>query len=385
MEIDAVGGRHGDAAVGSRRDCYCRRRATRSWRIALRTMSEDASLEGLSLIARRILDLHLPPLVEGMHLSGDIQTPALHRAMWCSLVLFLAGSVLQAQPVVKGATFDAASVKLFNPDEQKVYSISGGPGSSDPGRLHMRVNMSILLGEAFGVAVDQIKGPAWTRDFSAMPFYDIVATMPADSSQTQKRQMLQNLLAERFHLVFHHETGNFPGYDLVVDQGGPKLKEATADPDPKPDPQAGKIGSDGFPVVSGRRTFSSRNGSVNQRVKDQEWTMADLARQLAFLIGRSMGQLVDDGFFQPRVTDKTGLTGKYTFILEYACPACARFASAVSVAADGSTSRPVEESLGYPNIFNAVQKQLGLRLVKTADVPMDVFVIDAVDKVPANN
>jgi uncharacterized protein (TIGR03435 family) len=277
-------------------------------------------------------------------------------------------------------------VKLFSPDEQKVYSISGGPGSSDPGRIHLRVNMSILLGAAFGVSVDQIKGPSWTRDFSAMPFYDIVATMPADSSKTQVEQMLRNLLAERFHMAFHQETANSPSYDLVVDQGGPKLKEATPGSDPAPDPQAGKMGSDGFPVAPGRRTFSSRTGTVNQRVKDQEWTMADLARQLGFLMSRSEGKLLDDGFLLPRVTDKTGLTGKYTFILEYECAVCLRFAPAVSANADGSSgSAPREESLGFPNIFNAVQKQLGLRLVKAADVPIDVFVIDALDKIPTDN
>jgi hypothetical protein len=87
-----------------------------------------------------------------------------------ALSIFLASFLLQAQPSVKGPTFDAASVKLFSPDEPKVPSYSGGPGTSDPGRLHMRVNMSLLLVAAFGVSVDQIKAPPWTRDFSAMPF-----------------------------------------------------------------------------------------------------------------------------------------------------------------------------------------------------------------------
>jgi uncharacterized protein (TIGR03435 family) len=50
--------------------------------------------------------------------------------------------------------------------------------------------------------------------------------------------------------------------------------------------------------------------------------MVNLARQLGSLIGRSQGKSVDDGFFQPRVVDKTGLAGKFTFILEYDCAAC---------------------------------------------------------------
>ena len=242
-----------------------------------------------------------------------------------ALSICWAGFLLQAQPAAKGPTFDVASVKLLSSDDRKVPVFSGGPGTSDPGRLHLRVNMSLLLGAVFGVSVDQIKGPAWLRDFSAMPFYDIVATMSADSSKKQVEHMLQNLLVERFHLVFHQEIGNFPGYELVVDKGGPKLKEVIPDANPIDDPQVGRsapTGSDGFPVVRGRRTLSSRSGTVSQRIKDQEWSMADLARQLGFLIGRSGGKSLDDGFFQPRIIDKTGLAGKYTFILEFDCPAC---------------------------------------------------------------
>lgn len=83
-----------------------------------------------------------------------------------------------------------------------------------------------------------------------MPFYDII----------------QNLLVERFHLVSHHEIANFPGYELVVDKGGSKLKEVTSDPDP---PRAqgtvgrAPIGSDGFPIIPGRPTLRSRTLRVH--------------------------------------------------------------------------------------------------------------------------
>jgi uncharacterized protein (TIGR03435 family) len=38
--------------------------------------------------------------------------------------------------------------------------------------------------------------------------------------------MLQNLIAERFQLVIHHDTKMFPVYELVVAKSGPKLKES---------------------------------------------------------------------------------------------------------------------------------------------------------------
>jgi uncharacterized protein (TIGR03435 family) len=37
---------------------------------------------------------------------------------------------------------------------------------------------------------------------------------------------------------------------------------------------------------------------------------------------------------------------------------------------------------GFPNIFNAIRQQPGLRLVKVGDIPLDVVVIDRLDKVP---
>ena len=154
-----------------------------------------------------------------------------------AITILLAGFLLQAACLAEAPAFDAASVKVSGPGVSKTPLLSGGPGTSDPGRFRAHINMSSMLQAAFGVNVDQIKGPAWLRDFSAMPFYDIIATMPADTTKEQVEKMLQSLLAERFHLIWHHETRYFPGYELVVDKGGPKLKEVTSDPDPIGDPR----------------------------------------------------------------------------------------------------------------------------------------------------
>jgi uncharacterized protein (TIGR03435 family) len=40
---------------------------------------------------------------------------------------------------------------------------------------------------------------------------------------------------------------------------------------------------------------------------------------------------------------------------------------------------------GFPDIFGALQKQLGLRLDNAADVPTDVIVVDSLDKIPTEN
>src|SRR5579863_4065750 len=176
------------------------------------------------------------------------------------MALFASSLVIYAE----GPTFDAASVKLFNSEIQQPYTITGGPGTNDPSRFRApRIDMLSLLARAFDVSTDQITGPAWIKDFASANNYTVIATMPPDTTKEQFQKMLQNLLAERFHLIFHRETRNFPGYELVVDKGGPKFKEVTptqsANPGAPPDVAAmrnASTGADGFPNLPGPRTMS---------------------------------------------------------------------------------------------------------------------------------
>jgi uncharacterized protein (TIGR03435 family) len=197
--------------------------------------------------------------------------------------------------------------------------------------------------------------------------------------------MLQNMLAERFHLLVHRETQDFPGYDLVLAKGGPKFKEAT----PAPARDAGRpagalMGKDGFPVLPpGPQTSLVQLPGV-QRVKYQERSMAEFAYNLGFRIALGTSPApVDLGAKRPRVRDKTGLTGRYDFILQYSCEACIRGGMLTNAAPDGSATEP--PGGGAPGIFEAVEKQLGLKLVRAKDIPIDMIVIDRVEKVPTAN
>jgi uncharacterized protein (TIGR03435 family) len=312
-------------------------------------------------------------------------------AALCGIAIFTSALAISAD----GPTFDAASVKLAGPDVPPPWAITGGPGTNDPGRFRApRSNMLNLLSRAFDVSMDQIVGPAWTRDVTSMSYYTIDATIPPDTTKEQFHQMLQSLLVERFHLVFHHETRDFPGYELVVDKGGPKIKEVT--PTPNVDPNApmdmravlsGPHGADGFPnLPPGPQTMTQVGRGGQTRTKYQERTMTEFISNLGFLIGGSQGKGVLDGFPQPRVADKTGLTGKYTFVLEYYNAGMAGLSAMPAAPDPGAASPPVAgEPDSGPNIFTAIQKQLGLRLDKTAAVPLDVIVVDSVDKVPTAN
>ena len=112
--------------------------------------------------------------------------------------------------------------------------------------------MFSLLMRAYDVQIDQISGPSWIMDNMGPNLYQIDATMPPDTTKAQFQSMMRNLLTERFHLEVHHETRNFPGYDLVVAKNGPKLEESMRDPEALiPDtPQPPRRGSDGYLMLT---------------------------------------------------------------------------------------------------------------------------------------
>lgn len=190
-----------------------------------------------------------------------------------------------------------------------------------------------LLMYAYGVKDDQIIGET-SRDF-----YDMAATTPGENAPAddQVRQMMQTLLADRFHLKLHRETRDLPVYNLIVGKNGSKLKESA------PDAKSGATSAiTEFPAIP--TTYSNA-------------TISDLIRILSQSADRP-------------VLDRTGLKGGYDFSVEF------------SRAQPGSK----EADAGDPaatSVFTAVQEQLGLKL-DPAKEPMEVLVIDHVEGPSAN-
>ena len=94
--------------------------------------------------------------------------------------------------------------------------------------------LKVVLMEAFNVKTDQIIGPSWLD----ADCFAINAKIPAGATKDQLPAMLQALLAERFKLTVHKESRPSPGYALVVDKNGPKLK--ASDPNAA-GPPAGQV------------------------------------------------------------------------------------------------------------------------------------------------
>ncbi len=296
--------------------------------------------------------------------------------------------------------FDAASVKPGATDF--VFGVSGqmkgGPGTDDPGRVTLtQFGMKPLLMKAWDLQGDQIAGPPWIVDGIGAGSYTITATMPKDTTKAQFQSMLQDLLIERFHLKLHHETRNFPGYELVVAPGGPKLKPTTQDPNIVPAVPQGRPGPPEFSadgsikLQPGSRT-AFRWGRGAGHAQFQAKTVAELASEIGSMLNRATGMPASGPL--PRVADNSGVDGKYDFALDFDCPDCgltpAMLANMPLLAGRGGadaqpTATASDPGSGLPNIFNALEKQLGLKLVKVKDVPVDVLVIDHAEKVPTEN
>jgi uncharacterized protein (TIGR03435 family) len=263
-------------------------------------------------------------------------------------------------------SFGVASVKPASPnlpDGRIVFGMSeatGGPGTSDPGRIRYPViNLKMLLINAYGVEPSQIVGPDWLDT----EYFRVEATMPPDTTKEQFRAMLQDLLLDRFKLKIHRETKEVRGYALVVGKTGPKMKKFVevpgADYSGRSTPSTLGLGADGFskrPLVPpGRAILYTTIGTHGVRLTGQEQSMDALANRLINFVKRP-------------VVDSTGLTAKYNFTLTFV--------------PDGATMLPSPDPL--PNIYQALQSQLGLKL-EPKESTETTIIIDHMEKQPTEN
>lgn len=128
--------------------------------------------------------------------------------------------------------FETASVKL-HPMAPGTYLIKNFPHSPPfviPTSTHFTeaVHAQDLIMEAYGVSEYQILYLPPNMRGRESVVYDIDTKSPGNATPTpaQYQQMLQSLLADRFHLKAHWDTKpKFSVYVLVPDKNGPKFHE----------------------------------------------------------------------------------------------------------------------------------------------------------------
>ena len=281
------------------------------------------------------------------------------------LAVLMCWGTLDGQTADGQPTFEVASVRPAPPYvEGQDVQMRGGPGTDDPGRFtDPRGSLTGLLAVAYGVARDQISGPAWLTT----ELYSVAARVPPNTTKDQFHLMLQNLLAERFHLTLHHETREFQIYELVVAEGGPKMTASANQPAPD---------RKGFPVLPPGRRMAIDFNIQPVRATCRE-TMAQFAEHLGGWVNMSNGDgIVRGSPPAPHVIDKTGLTEEFDFTLE--------FAGSVFIANSPEANTAGDQGGHGLSLFAALEKQLGLKLEKKK-AGLDVLVIDHVDKVPTEN
>jgi len=254
-------------------------------------------------------------------------------------------------PATAPLAFDAISIHpshvgtTTDGDVSIWRTVTSTPGD---GYKAENVSLKIVIVDAYNIKPNYISGgPDWI-DSDA---YDINAkvvaadgTAPLKLTKTQRRQMLQTMLADRFKLVVHNETKDAPIYELDIAKGGPKLHAST----PGNDAARGVTGPDGqfHPGLD--------NYVGNGVIIEQGYPLSYVADLLTSMLHRP-------------VVDKTGLTGKYDISLRWT-----------------PDNTPVDSPLaGGPSIFTAAQEQLGLKLTSTHG-PVKTLVIDHVERPTPN-
>ncbi len=222
------------------------------------------------------------------------------------------------------------------------------------GRYEIR-NSSLLdlINQAYGVDPEKIiGGPIWLE----WDHYDVTAKLLADSTAETQKIMLQNLLADRFKLAFHNDTKDLPAYILSAGKS-PTMKASEGAGDNGCRSQISGPGVTAMP--GGGVQFNNSSGPIMLAFTCHHMTMEEFAQ---FLIQ----QVSQNGATSP-VTDQTELKGAWDFEFKTTLS----FGPFAGTAADTIT------------IFDAVEKQLGLKLTATK-VPLKVIVVDSAQKPTPN-
>ena len=236
-------------------------------------------------------------------------------------------------------------------------------------------NPGLAFNNVYGLGVeDGVRvrgGPDWVcKDRFTI---DATTQGPSDPA-TMQGPMLRALLEGRFQLKTHIDTEQVPAFALTVAKGGLKIKpvqEGACEPLPPRTPGVPNTvrPHSAADVRRGEKPscafIGDRNGP-NMVYVAGGTTLAPLR-----MIGGSLGGV--------QILDKTGITDKFNFILEYSIdentPGDTRFLDP-----SNTVSSDIPRAA---TIFTALEEQLGLKL-EPAKAPREFIVIDHVERLTPN-
>lgn len=278
--------------------------------------------------------------------------------------------VLPGAPVDPDLKFEVASIKPYD-DSSGVMRMMMQPARFEAMGLPLR----LLLRQALRVQDYQLIGlPDWANTER----YTIAAKPPDGTPSNALPALLLNLLQDRFKLTTHTESREMPAFDLVLARGdgrlGPQFKASSAEcqamikertaagpgrggPPPLPGTPGGPpLFDPAKPPCGSMRTGPGIIGGGGL-------PMSQLVQMLSQFAGRP-------------INDKTTLTGLFDFALTFT-PEPGLGNGPFGPPPSGAP--PIAADPGAPNLFTAVQEQLGLKM-DAVRTPVDVVVVDRVER-----
>jgi len=285
-----------------------------------------------------------------------------------SLLVPVVAGAIEARPFAAGqwdnpliaaadpeSRFEVVSIKLSDPSAELRFRMT--PGRIDLAAVPVRMVVAMVypIRRVFG----------WPDGIDTER-YTISAKMPDGASQAAMQVAIRNLFKDRFKLVTHQETRELPVYDLVLARSdgrlGPALQESS--------PECQAAAKEWFEAIRRGAAAQAPPAAVARCIS---WPSQPGIGTLG-LRGQSIGAFVTllPQFVDRQVIDRTGLTGLYDLTLKWtpeAIPSLLGLPQAPVPPADPDV----------PNIFTALQEQLGLKL-ESGRGPVEVIVIDRLEK-----
>jgi uncharacterized protein (TIGR03435 family) len=272
--------------------------------------------------------------------NGDF---LMNTVLTSALAFFTVGTLI-AQEAPGQPKFEVISVKRTERCEFNT--------SIDPGFVTLKgVPISAVVQQAFQVRSDQIEGPSWMDK----DCFEIFAKIPAGVAKDRVPAMLKDLLLERFKLAAHSENRLRPGYVLLVDKGGAKLKESTS-----------------TSTFMGARTGMFMIGvGPNYAAIKGSMTTASFASHLS----------VD---LKAPVEDLTGLKEKYDIDVAWVPDPSAPPPAPSNSDGDSAAGSPRLPPMPTTDLIAAIRDSLGLRL-EPRKREVEVILIDHIERFPSEN
>lgn len=204
--------------------------------------------------------------------------------------------------------------------------------------------------------------------------YDIVAKVATDTDgstaqtppfidQDDLRHMLRGLLVDRFRIQTHMEDRPITAFTMVA--ANPKLRKADPASRTRCAEEPGPDGKD--PRIA--------NPILDRLVTCQNMTMAQIAEKF---------QQLAPGYIYGNVLDATGLKGTWDFTLSFSSAWLTNGPGAGRMSPASESAQTASDPNGALPFFDAVSKQLGLKLEKQKR-SLPVMVIDHIDETPTAN